>query len=66
MYNYKKREIGIIMRQNGWKFHHQTGSHAIYRNDRGQHISIGLCNCNGAIMHKLSKKHNLDLQYRGK
>ena len=61
MYNYKKREIGIIMKNNGYKFHHQTGSHAIYRNDSGQHISIGLNKCNGAIMHNLSKKHNLDL-----
>lgn len=61
MYDYKKREIELIMRKNGWKLHHHTGSHAIYRNARGQHMSIGLCKCNGAIMHKLSKKHNLDL-----
>ena len=49
------------MKNIGFKLHHYTGSHAIYRNDRGEHISIGTCKCNGAIMHKLSKKHNLDL-----
>ena len=61
VYDYKRREVDVIMRNNGWKLHHYTGSHAIYRNDRGQHISIGTCKCNGAIMRKLSKKHNLDL-----
>ena len=62
MYNYKDREIGIIMRKNGFKLHHYRGSHAIYRNDHGDHISIGMCKCNGAIMHKLGKKYNLDLK----
>ncbi len=61
MYNYKRREVELIMKNNGYKFHHQTGSHAIYRNDRGQHVSIGLNKCNGLIMRNLSKKHNLDL-----
>ena len=61
MYNYKRREVSIIMKNNGYTLDHYTGSHAIYRNDRGEHISIGTCKCNGAIMHKLSKKHNLDL-----
>lgn len=61
MYNYKPREIYIIMKNNGYKLHHHTGSHAIFRNNRGEHISVGLCKCNGAVMHSLSKKHNLDL-----
>lgn len=61
MYNYKRREINLIMKNNGYKLDHYTGSHAIYKNDRGQHISIGTCHCNGAIMHKLSKTHNLNL-----
>lgn len=66
MYDYKRREVDLIMRKNGYKLDHYTGSHAIYKNDKGEHISIGTCKCNGAIMHKLSKRHNLNLQYRGK
>lgn len=61
MYNYKRREVGLIMKNNGYYLDHYTGSHAIYKNASGQHISIGTCKCNGAIMHKLSKQHNLDL-----
>lgn len=61
MYDYKPREINIIMRNNGYRLDHYTGSHAIYKNDKGEHISIGMCKCNGAIMHRLSKQHNLDL-----
>lgn len=61
MNNYKKREIEVIMRNNGFKLHHYTGSHAIYRNKLGEHVSIGTCKCNAAIMHRLSKEHNLNL-----
>ncbi len=64
MYDYKRREVDIIMRINGYNLDHYTGSHAIYKNNKGEHISIGTCKCNGAIMHKLSKKHNLNLKYR--
>lgn len=61
MYNYKRREVELIMKNNGYKLHHYTGSHAIYKNESGRHISIGLNKCNGLIMQNLSKKHNLDL-----
>ena len=64
MYDYKPREVYLIMKNNGFKFARQTGSHAIFYNDKGEHISIGLCKCNGAIMHRMSKKHNLDLSLR--
>lgn len=64
MYNYKPREVYLIMKNNGFKLDHHTGSHAIFKNDKGEHISIGLCKCNGLIMHKMGKKHNLDLTLR--
>lgn len=64
MYNYKEREVYLIMKNNGFKFHHKTGSHAIFKNDKGEHISIGMNNCNGAVMHMMSKKYNLDLSLR--
>lgn len=56
---YNKRDIVLILKKNGFIFHHQTGSHAIYKNDKGIHITIGLCNCNKMIMQRLIKEHNL-------
>lgn len=64
MYNFKEREIFIIMKNNGFTHHHTSGSHAIFKNNKGQHVSIGLCSGNGAIMHRLSKQYNLDLSLR--
>ena len=66
MYNYKRREVDIIMKNNNYRLDHYTGSHAIYKNDKGEHISIGTCKCNGLIMYNLSKKHNLDLSVKRK
>ena len=56
---YNKRDIFLILKKNGFTFHHQTGGHVIYKNDKGEHISIGLCNCNKMIMRRLIKEHNL-------
>lgn len=56
---YNKRDIQRILRNNGWNFHHCKGSHMIYRNDRGQHLTIGTCNCNKMIMQRLIKEYNL-------
>lgn len=56
---YNKRDIILILKNNGFIFHHQTGGHAIYKNCKGEHISIGLCNCNKMIMRRLIKEHNL-------
>lgn len=61
MYNYKPREIHRIMKKNGFYLDHYTGSHAIYKNDKGRHISVGLCKCNGMIMRRLIKENNLNL-----
>lgn len=56
---YNKRDIIIILKNNGFVFHHQTGSHAIYKNKKGEHITIGLCKCNKMVMRRLIKEHNL-------
>ena len=58
---YNKRDIIIILKKNGFVFHHQTGSHAIYKNDKGEHITIGLCKCNKMVMRRLIKEHNLKI-----
>ena len=59
MMYYNKRDIILILRKNGFVFHHQNGSHAIYKNDKGEHITIGLCKCNKMVMRRLIKENNL-------
>lgn len=56
---YNKRDIERILRKNGWTFHHQKGSHLIYRNERGQHLTIGCCKYNKMIMQRLIKEYDL-------
>lgn len=59
MRTFNKREIQIILKNNGFKLHHQKGGHEIYKNDKGEHIAIGLCKCNKMIMQRLIKQYNL-------
>lgn len=56
---YNKRDIQRILKNNGWVFHHQKGSHMIYKNDKGEHLTIAICKCNKMIMQRLIKEHNL-------
>jgi predicted RNA binding protein YcfA (HicA-like mRNA interferase family) len=56
---YNKRDIQKILRNNGWTFHHYKGSHAIYRNATGRHLTIGTCNCNKMVMQRLIKEYSL-------
>lgn len=56
---YNKREIQRILRNNGWNFHHCKGSHTIYRNENGEHLTIAICKCNKMIMQRLIKQYNL-------
>lgn len=61
MRTFNKREIEKILKKNGWRLHHFTGSHAIYKNENGEHITIGLCKCNKMIMQRLIKQHQLSV-----
>ena len=58
---YNKRDMELILRDNGWKFDHQSGSHRIYKNDKGKHISIGCCSYNHMVFRRLVKENNLIL-----
>ena len=58
---FNKREINHILKNNGYKFHHQNGSHAIYKNDKGRHITIGLCKCNKMVMQRLIKEYQFQV-----
>lgn len=59
---YNKKDIQKILRDNGWTLHHCKGSHYIYKNEKGQHLSIGICNCNKMIMRRLIKEYNLKVE----
>lgn len=56
---YNKRDIQRILRNNGWTLHHCKGSHQIYKNENGEHLTIGTCKCNKMIMQRLIKQYNL-------
>jgi predicted RNA binding protein YcfA (HicA-like mRNA interferase family) len=56
---YSKRKIRKILKDNGWKFHHQTGSHCVYKNEKGEHLTVTVGNCNKMVFQRLIKEHNL-------
>lgn len=56
---YNKRDIEKILRKNGYSLHHCKGSHMIYKNEYGEHITIGTCKYNKMIMQRLIKEHHL-------
>lgn len=56
---YNKRDIQKILKNNGFILHHQKGSHMIYKNAKGEHITIAICKCNKMIMQRLIKQYNL-------
>ena len=59
MCTYSKRDIKRILSDNGWSLHHHRGSHAVYRNTSGQHLTIPVVKCNKMIMQRLIKEHGL-------
>lgn len=59
MRTFNKRELQVILRNNGWTLHHTKGSHEIYKNDKGEHIAIGICKCNKMITQRLIKQYAL-------
>lgn len=59
MCTYNKRDVQRIMKNSGFVFHHQNGSHSIYRNAKNQHLSVNVNDCNRMIMQRLIKQYNL-------
>ena len=56
---YNKKEIHRILRKNGWNVERQTGSHVVYENNCGHHITITVRGCNKMIWQRLVKEYNL-------
>ena len=57
--SFSDKEIKRILKNNGFAYHHQKGSHEIYKNVKGEHISIRFKDCNSMIMLRLIKQYNL-------
>ena len=56
---YDKMDIRRMLRRNGYFPHHQTGSHVIYRNKDGRHLTIRVSNQNKMVLQRLIKEYNL-------
>ena len=58
MKQYKTREFTRIVQNNGFKYNRTSGSHFIYTNEKGKHISIPKkLEC--VIARRLIKENNL-------
>lgn len=59
MKQYTQREFIKICIANGFYYNRQKGSHVIYTNDRGKHISIPI-HLESVIALRLIKENNLN------
>ena len=60
MRQYTQREFIRIVERNGFYYDRNNGSHAVYVNDEGRHISIPR-NIESPIARRLIKENNLDI-----
>lgn len=56
---YTRREFIKIVESNGFYYNRRNGSHSIYINNEGRHISIPK-NIKNVIIRRLIKENNLD------
>ena len=56
---YNERDMKRILRKNGWALHRSNGSHLIYKNAKGEHLTIGICKCNKMVFQRLIKEYKL-------
>lgn len=59
MGEFSKRDVKRILKANGWILHHIKGSHAVYRNNKNQHLTVTINGCNRMIMQRLIKEYGL-------
>jgi len=58
---YKRKDAQKILKKNGFVIDRYHGSHTIYINADGRHISINMENFNGIIFRRLVKENHLVL-----
>ena len=63
MRQYTQKAFIKIVEKNGFHYDRYNGSHAIYVNDKGRHISIPL-NLECVIARRLIKENNLEVDIK--
>lgn len=63
MRQYTQKEFIRIVEKNGFHYDRHNGSHAIYVNDGGRHISIPL-KLESVIARRLIKENNLEINIK--
>lgn len=53
------KECQKVLKYNGFHIDHYSGSHAIYKNDRGKHISIKVGSVNPCVWRRLVRENSL-------
>lgn len=59
--SYNPREIERLLKKNGWFLTRQSGSHKIYTNNMGEHVTIKMCNVNPMIFRRLVKENKFNV-----
>ena len=59
---YNRIDIENILKNNGWKCTRQSGSHKIYTNEQGKHMTIRCNKCNKMVFQRLIKEYNLEVK----
>ena len=65
MKQYTRKEFITILKKNGFYYDRHKGSHSIFINDKGRHISVPY-NLECVIAQRLLKENNLDINLRKK
>ena len=65
MKQYTRKEFIAILKKNGFYYARYKGSHSIFINDKGRHISVPY-NLECVIARRLIKENNLDINLRKK
>ena len=65
MKQYTRKEFITILKKNGFYHARYKGSHSIFINDKGRHISVPY-NLECVIARRLIKENNLDINLRKK
>ena len=65
MKQYTRKEFITILKKNGFYYARYKGSHSIFINDKGRHISVPY-NLECVIARRLIKENNLDINLRKK
>ena len=55
------RQFERLLKDNGYRYDHQTGDHRIFTKEGANHISFNLRKLNPIIVQRLIKEHNLEV-----